>query len=78
MQPMHNLQSSRQYSFFRSLRQWSQKSELRFQQVLGNLTTAQQTIERMSRALPAPEEVSAGAPALTELVAVAKEGLDPT
>ena len=33
-----------------------QESELRFQQVLGNLTTAQQTIERMSRALPAPEE----------------------
>ena len=33
-----------------------QESELRFQQVLSNLTTAQQTIERMSRALPAPEE----------------------
>ena len=56
-----------------------QESELRFQQILGNLTTAQQTIERMSRALPAAtSSVSAGAPALTELVAVAKEGLDPT
>ena len=32
------------------------ESELRFQQVLSNLTIAQQTIERMSRALPAPEE----------------------
>ena len=37
-----------------------QESELRFQQVLGNLTTAQQTIERMSRALPAPEESTSG------------------
>ena len=36
------------------------ESELRFQQVLGNLTTAQQTIERMSRALPAPEESAPG------------------
>ena len=36
-----------------------QESELRFQQVLGNLTTAQQTIERMSRALPSPEESGA-------------------
>ena len=33
-----------------------QESELRFQQVLSNLTTAQQTIERMSRALPGPQE----------------------
>lgn len=33
-----------------------QEAELRFQQVLSNLTTAQQTIERMSRALPAPED----------------------
>ena len=33
-----------------------QESELRFQQVLSNLTTAQQTIERMSRALPVPED----------------------
>ena len=37
------------------------ESELRFQQILGNLTTAQQTIERMSRALPAPEESAPGA-----------------
>ena len=37
-----------------------QESELRFQQVLGNLTTAQQTIERMSRALPAPEDTPLG------------------
>ena len=39
-----------------------QESELRFQQVLGNLTTAQQTIERMSRALPAAPEESAPEP----------------
>ena len=37
------------------------ESELRFQQVLSNLTIAQQTIERMSRALPAPEESLPGA-----------------
>ena len=41
-------------------REEMQESELRFQQVLGNLTTAQQTIERMSRALPAPEETAPG------------------
>ena len=33
-----------------------QEAELRFQQILGNLTAAQQTIERMSRDLPATEE----------------------
>ena len=55
----HQVQSLKELADYR--RKELQESELRFQQVLGNLTTAQQTIERMSRALPAPEE---SAPAL--------------
>ena len=50
----HQVQSLKELADYRQKE--LQESELRFQQVLGNLTTAQQTIERMSRALPAPEE----------------------
>ena len=54
----HQVQSLQELADYRQKE--LQESELRFQQVLGNLTTAQQTIERMSRALPAPEETAAG------------------
>ena len=55
----HQVQSLKELADYRQKE--LQESELRFQQVLGNLTTAQQTIERMSRALPAPEESAPGA-----------------
>ena len=54
----HQVQSLQEIADYRQKE--LQESELRFQQVLGNLTTAQQTIERMSRALPAPEESTPG------------------
>ena len=50
----HQMQSLQELADYRQKE--LQESELRFQQVLSNLTIAQQTIERMSRALPAPEE----------------------
>ena len=54
----HQVQSLQELADYRQ--KSLQESDLRFQQVLGNLTTAQQTIERMSRALPAPEESAPG------------------
>ena len=50
----HQMQSLQEIADYRQKE--LRESELRFQQVLSNLTIAQQTIERMSRALPAPEE----------------------
>ena len=50
----HQMQSLQELADYRQKE--LQESELRFQQVLSNLTIAQQTIERMSRALPAPGE----------------------
>ena len=50
----HQMQSLQEVADYRQNE--LRESELRFQQVLSNLTIAQQTIERMSRALPAPEE----------------------
>ena len=50
----HQMQSLQELADYRQRE--LRESELRFQQVLSNLTIAQQTIERMSRALPAPEE----------------------
>ena len=50
----HQMQSLQELADYRQKE--LREAELRFQQVLGNLTIAQQTIERMSRALPAPEE----------------------
>ena len=50
----HQMQSLQEIADYRQKE--LRESELRSQQVLSNLTIAQQTIERMSRALPAPEE----------------------
>ena len=54
MQLEHQVQSLQQLADFRQ--EQLTQSEWRLGQVLDNLTTAQQTIERMSRALPAVAE----------------------